>query len=530
MYDETKYWWKLFQTADFKGIAAGLSAHSGQISVGLSQGFSAILVPKLLSSKFATISEASWIASLGVISNPLGAFLAGFLAEYYGRRAAIGLATLPHATGWLLITLAHNVPMLYIGRFISGIGTGMANALYLYVIEAAAPHQRAWLASSGPILVSLGVLASYALGAVTTWQRSAAISIGPAIFTLALTRVIPESPAWLVRQGRFNEAKESLIWLRGPGLIWESEYNDLCTSSSIINQQNNGKGQLSKELCITSVIWKPFIILFLFFALQQLCGIYIILFYAVNVLENIGTSIDEYAGSIAIGVVRFVASILGASLAKNFGRKTMACSSAIGMALSALVVGLTMRYHKIPSLLSLICIGLHVGFSMIGYLTLPWVMTSELYPLRFRGIMGGITTAIAQIMTFIAIKTYPHVNNKIGLEATMYIFAISAVLGAIFAITFLPETKGKTLDEIAKEFSSQENISSINNIIMEKYSCIHEDKYPRLNTIIIPSGCDNLGIDLNDDEEPRLKFQEIDKTNQNHNCVLKISSLEHVYL
>lgn len=103
--------------------------------MGLSQGFSAILVPKLLSSQFATISEASWIASLGVVSNPLGAFLAGFTAEYYGRRAAIGIATLPHATGWLLIALAHNVPMLYIGRFISGIGTGMANALYLYVIE-----------------------------------------------------------------------------------------------------------------------------------------------------------------------------------------------------------------------------------------------------------------------------------------------------------------------------------------------------------------------------------------------------------
>lgn len=116
-------------------ILAGLAAHSGQVSVGLSQGYSAILIPKLLETSFADQSEASWIASLGVISNPLGAFVAGICAECFGRRSAIALATLPHAIGWLLIALSKNMPMLYVGRFISGLGTGMANGLYLYVSE-----------------------------------------------------------------------------------------------------------------------------------------------------------------------------------------------------------------------------------------------------------------------------------------------------------------------------------------------------------------------------------------------------------
>lgn len=116
-------------------IFAGLAAHSGQISVGLSQGFSAVLIPKLLETNFATVSEGSWIASLGVISNPIGALIAGSLAECFGRRSAIALATLPHMAGWLLIALSTNIWMLYVGRFISGIGTGMANGLYLYVSE-----------------------------------------------------------------------------------------------------------------------------------------------------------------------------------------------------------------------------------------------------------------------------------------------------------------------------------------------------------------------------------------------------------
>lgn len=121
-------------------ILAGLAAHSGQISVGLGQGFSAILIPQLLEKQFADTSETSWIASLGVVSNPLGSLVAGLCAEWFGRRSAIALASLPHAAGWLLIALSTNVPMLYIGRFVSGIGMGMANGLYLYVSEVRVPR------------------------------------------------------------------------------------------------------------------------------------------------------------------------------------------------------------------------------------------------------------------------------------------------------------------------------------------------------------------------------------------------------
>jgi len=117
-------------------IFASLAAHFGQISVGLSQGYSAILIPKLLETNFVDQSQASWIASLGVISNPLGAFVAGICAECFGRKSVIALAAIPHTVGWLLLALSRNVSMLYIGRFISGIGTGMANGYYLYVSEA----------------------------------------------------------------------------------------------------------------------------------------------------------------------------------------------------------------------------------------------------------------------------------------------------------------------------------------------------------------------------------------------------------
>ncbi|EFN82171.1 facilitated trehalose transporter Tret1 isoform X2 [Harpegnathos saltator] len=502
MITQVRLWWKLLQAGDKKGVLAGLAAHTGQISVGLSQGYSAILLPKLFESDFADQSQASWIASLGVVSNPLGALVAGLCAECFGRRSAIALATLPHAAGWLLIALSKNVPMLYAGRFISGIGTGMANGLYLYVSEAAAPDQRAWLASCGPVLVSLGVLMVYTLGAITTWQRAAVISIGPAILSLALTRTLPETPVWLAARGRTDEAKKALLWLRGPGLKTDQEYQELCEANL---KRKEEKKSLLRALHMPNV-WKPFLILLVFFALQQLSGIYVILFYVVNVLKDIGIDVNEYAASVGVGVIRLFASILGAGLANNIGRKTLAFASGFGMAVAAMGVALSSRF-ALPSWVPLLCIGTHVGASMIGFLTLPWVMTSELYPLRFRGSLGGLTTSIVQIMTFATIKTYPDLNIVVGLEFTMWIFAVAGLLGAIFALTILPETRGRSLDDIEMKFVNKQNDSTkpdtgktsnmwsqSKNITLQRFMSISEEK--QSNIIANAYAYDNFCLEL----------------------------------
>ncbi|XP_011701918.1 PREDICTED: facilitated trehalose transporter Tret1-like [Wasmannia auropunctata] len=535
MITRTKLWWKILHSGDKNGILAGLAAHSGQISVGLSQGYSAILIPKLIETNFADQSQASWIASLGVVSNPLGALVAGICAECFGRRSAIVLATLPHAVGWLLIALSRNVPMMYAGRFVSGIGTGMANGLYLYVSEAAAPDQRAWLASCGPILVSLGVLIVYTLGAITTWQRAAAISIGPAILSLALTRMLPETPAWLASRGRTDEAKEALLWLRGPGLNVDKEYQELCETNARRKEKEEG---LLRALHKPNV-WKPFLILLAFFALQQLSGIYVILFYAVSVLRDIGIDVNEYAASVGMGVIRLLASILGAGLANSFGRKILAFVSGFGMAVAAVAVALSFRF-ELPSWVPLLCIGTHVGASMVGFLTLPWVMTSELYPLRFRGSLGGLTTSIAQILTFTAVKTYPDLSCIVGLEFTMWIFGGAGVLGAIFALTTLPETRGRSLDDIEMKFSSGSSDDSSayaskifsnvwsqpKNITLQRFTSISEEKQSNIaaNAAYV---YDNFCLELSPEKlEKDIKVPEKEST-RDQRIVIGLA-LEHV--
>ncbi|KAL6443661.1 hypothetical protein ACFW04_001641 [Cataglyphis niger] len=535
MITETKLWSNIFLSANKKDILAGLAAHSGQISVGLAQGYSAILIPRLFESDFADQSQASWIASLGVVSNPLGAVVAGFCSEFFGRRSAIALATLPHIAGWLLIALSENVPMLYAGRFISGIGSGMANGLYLYVSETAAPDQRAWLASCGPILVSLGVLIVYTLGAITTWQKAAAISIGPAILSLALTRMLPETPAWLISRGRTDEAKEALLWLRGSGFNVDKEYQDLCDANT---KRKEKEENLLRALHMPNV-WKPFLILLIFFTLQQLSGIYIILFYAVNVLENIDIDINEYVASVGMGVIRLFASILGAGLANIFGRKSLAFVSGFGMAITAMGIALSLRF-ELPSWVPLFCIGTHVGASMIGFLTLPWVMTSELFPLRFRGSLGGFTTSIVQMLTFATIKMYPDLNAIVGLEITMWIFGAAGLLGAIFALTILPETRGRSLDDIEMKFSRKSNDSSTNackifsnvwsqpkNITLKRFVSISEDKPS--NIVTNAYTYDNFCLELSSENlEKNIKI--IEKESIQDQRVMTSIAIEHAYI
>ncbi|XP_011065880.1 PREDICTED: facilitated trehalose transporter Tret1-like isoform X1 [Acromyrmex echinatior] len=531
-----KLWWKILHSGDKNGIFAGLAVHTGQISVGLSQGYSAILIPKLLETNFVDQSQVSWIASLGVISNPLGAFVAGICAECFGRKSVIALAAVPHAIGWLLLALSRNVSMLYVGRFISGIGTGMSNGYYLYISEAAAPNQRALLASCGPILVSLGILIVYTLGTITTWQKTAIVSIGPAILSLALTWIIPETPAWLASRGRTNEAKEALLWLRGPGLNVDRECQELC--------ETNAKRKEKKESLLRALhkpnVWKPFVILFIFFVLQQLSGIYIILFYAVNVLKDIGINMNEYTASVGMSVIRLFASILGAGLANNFGRKILVFFSSFGMAIAAMGVALYFRF-ELPSWMPLLCIGIHVGMSMIGFLTLPWVMTSELYPLRCRGSLGGFTTSIAQILSFAIIKTYPDLKAIVSLEFTMWIFGVVSVLGAIFALTILPETRGRSLDDIEMKFSSRSNDDSSiyagkifsnawsqpKNITLQRFTSISEEKQSNIaaNAYVY----DNFCLELSPEKlEKDIEVSE-KKLTRDQRVVIGIA-LDHVHV
>lgn len=194
----------------------------------------------------------------------------------------------------------------------------------------------------------------------------------------------------------------------------------------------------------------------------------------------------------------------------------------------------------LPSWVPLLCIGTHVGASMIGFLTLPWVMTSELYPLRFRGSLGGLTTSIVQVLTFAMIKTYPDLNTVIGLEFTMWIFAATGLLGAIFALTILPETRGRSLDDIEMKFTNKpcdnksDNAGKISNvwsqpknITLQRFVSISEEK--QSNIVANAYAYDNFCLELSP-ENLQKGVKSLEKQPSSDQCVINNIALERVCL
>lgn len=176
---------------------------------------------------------------------------------------------------------------------------------------------------------------------------------------------------------------------------------------------------------------------------------------------------------------------------------------------------------------------------MIGFLTLPWVMTSELYPLRFRGSLGGLTTSIVQTLTFVTIKMYPDLNATIGLEFTMWIFCVAGLLGAVFALTILPETRGRSLVDIEMKFmgkssDSKSNVSKIfsnmwpNNIILQRFAWIPEEKQ-QSNIVTNAYAYDNFCLELspeNLEKDTKIIKKESDRDQR----IISGIALEHVCL
>ncbi|XP_059486340.1 facilitated trehalose transporter Tret1-like isoform X2 [Neocloeon triangulifer] len=444
-------------------VASAVVAHGHSVSVGLCQGYSAVLLPQLSSpdSDFGVISAeaASWLAALGVISNPLGALIGGTLAEVLGRKITLLISALPYVLGWLLIAAANDLYWLGIGRFVTGFAVGLGSVSYVYVAEVSRPEQRGTLAATGPVLVSLGVLLAYSLGAFLPWRVVALVAALVAVCTGLMAVMLPESPPWLVSHGREDEAKEALNWLRNCPDKASAEVDAIkCKETADEKFSCTSFFRMALEPCV----WKPFFILVAFFFFQEASGIYVILFYAVDFVREVGAGQDESLVSIGIGLARLVMSLVGAFLLCKFPRKTLAAASAL---LMTLAMGATTAYEflfssfhfqdRILSWIPAFGVLMHVCVSMLGMLQLPWIMTSELFPLRVRSVAVGLVTALAHLLIFASVKTYPGLLFSFGLPTTLGMFTTASLFGAVFAICVLPETKDKTLGEIESEFSDK---------------------------------------------------------------------------
>ena len=453
-------------------IAACIISASFHISVGLSMAYSAILIPHLEAADaevHATLEETSWIASVVVVCAPLGALMGGFLMESFGRLKTLQLGAIPCVAGWILIALSTNIPMLLVGRVLTGLATALATSpAIVYITEVARPELRGSMISFGPTLASFGMVLCYVKGAYLHWRLVAWLNIIYAVVPIVLVQLfIPESPVWLVSKGRTEEAKKSVQWLNkcdakdGKVSAADAQFTTIMKENEIkLSEQRKSKhGSAAAKLrgFLKPTGWKPMLILFLFFFFQQFSGIYITLFYAVTWFQEVGSGVNEYTASILVGVTRFFCSMVNTWLLRRYKRRPLCMISSLGMAVCMSVSGyytlLIKEGDRSGYWVPVFCLLLYVCTSMVGMLTIPWTMTAELFPTEIRGIAHSISYSIANLLLFAALQSYRSLQNFLGGSYAVQWFFAGVSLGAVvFVWLLLPETHGKKLSEIEEYF------------------------------------------------------------------------------
>lgn len=405
-------------------------------------------------------------ASIASIATPFGCFLSGPLSDKFGRKTALLWINIVCLSGWSVIATAQHFPekqyaILLFGRIITGLSTGLASMpASVYLAEISSAKLRSVFTTWNAIFFSLGILLVYALGTVLKedWATVAAVTATlPALGLFMVWFFVPESPSWLISKNRLEMARQNMCKIYGvkghtAEILEEIEvlvsHKDKTKTVSFDNKSCCYQvRELSKASCL-----KPFVIVLTYFFFQQFSGSFVVVFYAIDIVKEAGVTMDPYFAIVMIALTRFLSSILVSFLSKVYGRRPLSIVSGAGMTLCMITLALCLFFVNKITWLPICLLIAYFFTSTLGFLTMPFAMAAECFPDKIRGTATGLITCIAYIFNFVTVKIYPDMVEVMGSGGVFCFYGAMALLGTIFIVVFLPETKGKTLQEIEEYF------------------------------------------------------------------------------
>uniref|UniRef100_A0A1Y1L2V4 Major facilitator superfamily (MFS) profile domain-containing protein n=1 Tax=Photinus pyralis TaxID=7054 RepID=A0A1Y1L2V4_PHOPY len=457
------------QRSTFVQILLGLIVNFSSLSPSMSLGFSAVALPYLLDASNPhrlTEDEASWFASIASVAAPLGCFLSGPISDRFGRKPAIQSVNVFCLLGWTAITFAYYSPghqyrLLLVGRFFTGLSTGLSSMpATVYMAEISTAKLRGMLITWNALCFSLGVVVIYILGWTMTsnWGMIAALSGAfPCANVVMVMIYMVESPSWLITKNRHEDAKASLLRLfnsKSHPLEIREEIETLTCDT------RRTKADHQLRYFTEPAIYRPFILMSAFFVFQQVSGTFVIVFYAIDIVNEAQISIDPYLAIVIIAATRSVASVIVSVASRRLGRRPLSITSGVGMTLcmvmlSAYVACVQRKIIDHHDWLPLTLLMAYFFTATLGFLTIPFAMSAEVFPSTIRGLATGMVSSMGYICCFVMVKIYPDMLSVMGIYPLFIFYAAMSAIGTIFVMLCLPETKGRTLSEIESYFSVQ---------------------------------------------------------------------------
>jgi sugar porter (SP) family MFS transporter len=417
----------------------------------------------MIQSKFSlTDSGLGTVAALLTIGCLIGALFTGNFAEKYGRKKIMITTAVMYIISALGCALANSAVLLITFRLLSGLVVGMTSVVGpMYISEASPAYNRGRLVSMNQFAITFGILLAYVLDYLlfglgdNSWRYMLAVpSIFGIVYLIFLLTSFPESPRWLLSKNREDEAVSIMRKIGGQKLIDD----ELPEMEKIILGEKSGH-KISITEIFKNKTGKIVLIGTLLAAFQQITGINVVIMFAPNIFQAAGTTADNSLfQSIVVGLVNFLMTIVALWLVDKKGRKVLLIWGALGMSISLAYLFFEFSKPAQNGIAVLIALLVYIAFFAASFAPVMWVVISEIYPNRIRGVAMSFSTAVSWLCTFITVFLAPVIQGSLGLNYLFGMFGILSILAFLFVLIWIPETKGKPLEQIEKELGLSNSI------------------------------------------------------------------------
>lgn len=403
-----------------------------------------------------------WVMSCALLGCLIGVVISGFLSDKYGRKFMMILAAVVFALSAYGTGAASSLEMFILFRVVSGVGIGIAsNISPMYLSEVSPPAVRGKFVAIYQLAIVLGILSAQ----IANWQIAKPIIPGedilnswngqigwrwmfwapafPAIVYLVLSFIVPESPRWLVSKTQYTKATaifSRIVDKEQAKALVEDVARSLSYDTERVPLKNLFKGKAFKITLIGVTIA----------VLQQWCGINVVFNYAQEIFAAAGYNISDMLFNIVVtGVVNVIFTFVGMYTVDKLGRRSLMLMGTAGLALIYAVLGAG-YYFQFEGIIMLVLVVLGIACYAMTLAPVTWIVISEIFPTRLRAKGMAASTFALWSASFVLTYTFPVLNSSLGAYGIFWLYGLVCVAGYLFIKRNLPETKGKSLEEIER--------------------------------------------------------------------------------
>jgi sugar porter (SP) family MFS transporter len=441
--------------ANFRGSrfvhVAALFAALGGLLFGYDTGvISGALIFIKRDFNLTTIAEEIVVSGV-LLGATIGAIIGGRLADRFGRRRILLVTATIFGVGALASAFSPSPAVLIVSRIVLGVAIGLSSTTVpVYLAEVSPPDARGWIVSLFQLAVTAGIvsayLVDYAFASVGGWRWMLGLAVAPALVFGAGMFFLPETPRWLIRSGRHEIARSVLLRIRD-NVDVDLEITEIQTSLAQQEQRGTWADLLHRHV-------RPALIVGLGLAVfQQITGINTVIYYAPKILQSAGFASASGAilATAEVGVVNFAMTIVAMLLVDRAGRRPLLLIGIAGMIVTLAV--LAFGFHGTNqsnnlAWIAVICLMGYVASFAVSLGPIFWLLIAEIYPLKVRGLAEGTAATFNWASNLIVSLTFLTLLEKLGPSYTFALYAFASVASWLFAYYLVPETKGRTLEQI----------------------------------------------------------------------------------